>query len=238
MEEMLKLLKETSPIIIILVVLAFFGKFFIEKRIEGLSNRIEEINKTSLEVKREIRSEERGELVDFRVAIEKWEYFLLNAIFDYSMNNPLEYDISDLYKQDKKLFLNVKISIVKSCIYLRNQELEQQLMNTVLNIRKTYYPIIYNFLPQIIDIQFKIKTIENKIYQFQQSGMKDMSFAPTEQDRLLYQQLQSQLTEENQKYSDTLTEKYKEIAVQLDELKDSMNQYIYRPIKETAINKE
>ncbi len=238
MQEILKLFKETSPTLIILVVIAFFLKTFIEKRLEGIAGRIEEINKTSLDVKQELRGEERGELVAFRVAIEKWEYFLQTALFDYSIGSPLDADIKKLYEKDRDLFLDVKIAIVKSCTYLRNKDLEDQLMSTVIDIRKNYYPIINELLPRMIDIQSKLMFYDNKLAQFQKSGMKDMSFALTEQDRKEYNELQSLLTEELEKFSVQSTEKYKTIAEQLYDLKESMNHYIYRPIEYAAINKD
>jgi hypothetical protein len=238
MQEILTLLKENSPVLIIIVIITFFLKSFIEKRLEGIVQRIEEVNKTSLETKKDIRGEERGELVEFRVAVEKWEYFLQTALTDYSMKNFLEFQVKDLYKTDKVLFLGVRISIVKSCIYLRNKELENQLLDAVLKIRKNYYPIINSLLPSMIDIKSKLFFYDNKILQFQKSGMKDMAFAPTEQDLKEYQQLHAELTEKMKTFSTLLTDKYKEIAEQLYDLKETMNSYIYRPIKETAINKD
>ncbi len=201
MSELLKLFKEASPTMIIIVTTAFFLKVFIEKRVEGIAGRIEEINKTSLEVKRELRGEERGELVAFRVAVERWEYFLQNALGDCSILKPSEMDIRTLYEKDRDLFLEVKIAIVKSCTYLRKRELEQQLMDTVLKIRKIYYPIINESLPHIIDIQSKQLFYENKLALFQKSGMKDMTFAPTEQDREENKKLQKALTEELEKFA-------------------------------------
>jgi hypothetical protein len=238
MQEILLLIKESSPVLIIIVIIAFFLKIFIEKRLEGIAGRIEEVNRTSLEIKKGIRGEERGELVKFRVAVEKWEYFLQTALTNYSMEDFSEFQVRDLYKTDKDLFLGVRISIVKSCIYLRNKELENQLLDAVLKIRKNYYPIINLLLPSIIDLKSKLFYYDNKILQFQKSGMKDMAFASTEQDRQESQQLQTELTNKMKTFSTLSIDKYKEIAEQLYDLKETMNNYIYRPIKETAIDKD
>lgn len=132
MSELLKLLKEASPTMIIIVIAAFFLKVYIEKRVEDITSRIDEINQTSLEVKRELRGEERCELIAFREAVERWEDFLQNTICDCSIPKPSEMDIKALYEKDRDLFLDVKIAIVKSCTYLCDRELEQQLMNAVL----------------------------------------------------------------------------------------------------------
>ena len=238
MSELLKLFKDASPTMIIIVIAAFFLKVYIEKRVEGITSRIDEINKTSLEVKRELRGEERGELVAFRVAVERWEDFLQNTICNCSISKPSEMNIKVLYEKDRDLFLDVKIAIVKSCTYLRDRELEQQLMNAVLKIRKNYYPIINESLPRIIDIQSQLLFYENKLTMFQKSGMKDMTFAPTEQDREENKKLQEALTEELQKFAGQSIEQYRIIAEQMYDLKELMNDYIYRPIKDCAVNKE
>jgi hypothetical protein len=238
MQEILKMIKESSPIVIILVLITFFSKVFIEKRLEGIAGRIEEVNKTSLSIKKDLRGEERSGLIEFRIALEKWDYFLQNSLFDYSIGDSSAYKIKDMYKTDRDLFLEVKLSIVKSCIYLRDKELEKQLFVAVMNIRKNYYPIINSLLPDIIDIKSKKSYYENKLLQFEKSGMKDMSFAPNEQDRKENQKLNTELTKKIQTYSKLSTEKYRQIAVQLDDLKEIMNNYIYRPIKETAINQD
>ena len=134
MKDILEIIKETSPILIIIVVLAYFLRVFIEKRLEGLASRVDDIAKTSLDLKKDLRWEEGGELVAFRVAVEKWEYFLQTLLFDFSMVPPSKAKIAPLYEEDKKLFLDVRIAVVKASTYLRNQDLELQLMAAVEKI--------------------------------------------------------------------------------------------------------
>ena len=184
MNEIIELLKMSPPFILV-VVLAYFLKVYFEKLIEGLGGRIEEIGKTSLEIKRGIREEERDKFVGFRVAVEEWEYFLQTALADLTMVAPSEAKFTPLYEEDKKLFLAVKIAVVKVSIYLRDKELEKQLMAAVIKIRNSYYPLIYDALPRLIDIQTKLIPIENKLKQFNQNEKQDMLSAPTENDRCL-----------------------------------------------------
>ena len=238
MKEIIDIFRKSSPFLIFIIVITYFVKFSIEKKIEGVLGRIEEINKTSLEVKKELREEERSQLVAFRVAVEKWEYFLQTAVFDFTIKAPSDSKIEPLYKKDRELFLEVKIAIVKACIYLRNKDLEQQLMNMVLNIRKNYYPIINETLPRLIDVQSKLMLFENKLEQFHKSGMKDMSFAPTEEDREENLKLQTVMTKEIEKYKENSIKQNKSIAEKMYDLKEAINQYIYRPIKQTEINKD
>ncbi len=238
MREIIELFKKSSPILIILVIIAYFLKFSVEKKIEGVIGRVEEIAKTSLEIKKEIRGEERAQLVNLRVAIEKWEDFLLTGLFDYTMMPSPDAKVSALYKEDKKLFLDVKIAIVKTCIYLRDEELEKQLIGMVLNIRKSYYPLIFESLPTLIDIQTKLAPIEYKLNKFRESNFQDMTYAPTQKDREENLRLQTMMTEETKKFSEKYLQLQPDIAEQMKKLKEVINDYIYRPIHKAAIDKE
>ena len=238
MKEILEILANTPVVLIVFVVLAYFLKVFIEKRLEGLASRVEEIGKTSLDLKKGLREQERDELVIFRVAVEKWEYFLLGFLTDFTMLPPSKADISTFYKKDKKLFLDVKVAIVKASIYLRNKDLELQLMAATNKIRETYYPIINQAMPKLIDLQARLMPIENKLKQFEQSGMQDMSFAPTPKDREDNLKLQTLMTDEINKFSENLLKEYKSIAEQMYDLKEAINQYIYRSINRTEIDKD
>lgn len=238
MNDLLEVFKNASPVLLILVVVAYFLKVFLEKRLEGLAGRVEEIAKTSLEVKKEIRSAERDELVAFRVAVEKWENFLQTLLFDFSMGPPSKAKVEPLAQKDNELFLEVKLAVVRVAIYLRDKQLEQQLMTAVINLRKTYYPIINQSLPRLIDLQSRLLPIELKLTAFEKSGLTEMSVAPTERDREEHASLQAQLTEEMRGFSENLLAEYRSIAEQLVALKEAINQYIYRPIRETAIDKD
>ena len=228
----------TSPPLIAIVILGYFLKVFLEKRLQGIAGRIEEIGKTSLGVKKDMRGEERGELVALRVAVEKWEDSLLTAIFDYSMETSTKADVAALYKEDKETFLNVKVAIVRASTYLRRPELEQQLMSAILKIRATYYPLINHTMPRLIDLQSQLMAYDLKLAAFAASGMKDMSVAPTEKDRQERLQLDSTMTAEVANFSKEVEKQYTSIAEQMRDLKEAINIYIYRPIKETAIDRD
>ncbi|MFL6258493.1 MAG: hypothetical protein ACJ76Y_02170 [Thermoanaerobaculia bacterium] len=249
MNDLLEVFKHASPVLLVTVVAAYFLKVFLEKRMEGfagraerqlerVASRVEEIAKTSLEVKKELRSAERGELVAFRVAVEEWENFLQTLLFDFSMGPPSKAKIEPLSQKDNYLFLKVKIAVVKAGIYLRDKQLEQQLMAAVINLRKTYYPIINEPLPRLIDLQSRLLPIERKLAAFEQSALSDISVAPTDKDREEHAALEAQLTKEMRCFSENLVREYRGIAEQLVALKEGINQYIYRPIREVAIDKD
>lgn len=238
MQEIINILKKSSPAFIICVVILYFMKFYAEQRLGGLSGRIEEIAKTSLEIKKELRGEERSGLVDFRVAVEKWQDFLLTAPIDFTMMPPSEAKISSLYEKDKELFLDVKIAIIKASIYLRDEALEKQLMDTVLRIRRSYYPLINESLLPLIDIQSKLAPFEFKLKKFQESGFKDMTFAPTVKDAVEQAKLQAMMTQETSKFSEKYLQQYQKIAEQMDDLKEAINRYIYRPVEQAAVDKD
>jgi hypothetical protein len=231
-------LKASTPALILLVVCAYLLKVFLERRMEGIAGRVEEIAKTSLGLKRDLRGEEREGLVELRVAVERWAYFLENVVFDFTMTAPSQANVASLYGRDQEKFLEVRIAIVKACTYLRRKELEQQLMSAVIGIRKSYYPIINQALPHLIEIQARLLPLEIKLKQFAQGGLRDMSQAPTEEDRRENLRLQTEMTSEMQKFAEGFLRQYRSVAEQMHELKEAINEYIYRPVTSSAVDED
>ncbi len=135
MKEILEIVKNTSIELIVLTVLIYFLKIYLEKRIERLGNRLADIGKVSLDLKKSLRNEEREELLGFRVAVEKWEYFLQTLLYDFTMLSPSKANILQFYKEDKQLFLDVRIAAVKVITYLRNKDLELKLIPALASPR-------------------------------------------------------------------------------------------------------
>lgn len=253
MKELLEFVKGASPALVLLVALAYFLKTYIEKKLEGLAGRgearltrledglaakVADIGKTSLDLKKSLRDEERAELLLFRVAVEKWEYFLQTLLTDFTMMPAAEAQIAPFYQNDKQFFLDVRLAVVRVSTYLRDRELEVQLMAAITKIRGTYYPIIFAALPRLIDLQSSLIPLEEKLKKFSDSGMQDMAFAPTPQDRENNLKTRTQMTQEMSDFSAALMKEFKSIADQLVDVKEAVNQYIYRPVHEVEVDKQ
>ena len=237
MQSILEILKASSPVVAIIIIIGYFIKIYIERKIDSFHNIIENIKSTSLDIKKDLRTEERTGLVELREVLVEWEDFLQNAIFSYSINNYSDDSLPKIIDTDQKLFLKVKMSIVKFSIYLRSEELENTLSQLVLEIRKTYYPLINDFMPKLIELKTQLGFYEFKLNKFKESGLKDMTYAPTEEDRKNNLRLQELLTEEDKKFAEALTASYTDIAVLLKEIKAIINKYVYRPITKSDIDK-
>jgi hypothetical protein len=216
--------------------MGYILKTLFENRLERFEKSAEELRNTSLALKHDIRNEERGELVAFRVAVEKWENFLQTLLFDFSMMPALSADVTKLYASDKELYLEVRLAVVRASTYLRNQELELQLMAAVSRLRQTYYPLIGECMPKLIDLQAELAPIEMKLKRFADGSLQDPASAPSVMDREKSLALQQAMTNEIQEFSTKLIGKYQDIAEQLVNLKEGVNQYIYRPIKEARVD--
>lgn len=236
MKETLEILRTTSVGLLVVAAIAYFLKVYIEKRIEGLAGRTLEIAKTSLDMKKGLRTEERAELLAFRVAVETWEYSLQTLLFDFTMLAPTEAQIMPFYTADKSLFLDVKIAVVRVSTYLRNQELEQQLMAAVDKIRKTYYPLINETMPRLIDLQSRMIPLALKMKRFEESGLLDMASAPTPKDREDNLALETELTAEVSNFAQNLAKEYGSIAAQMNAVKEAVNHYLYRPVTQTRLD--
>lgn len=231
-------LRENSPLLLGLTAIASLLKYWIEKRIEGVEERVTEVARTSLDIKKDLRNEERGDLVSFRVALAKWEDCLLGSLTEYTMQAPSATATNAFYKQDKKLFLTVKVEAVKVSIYLRNEKLEARLLGTIVKIRNLYYPLIYQTMPQLIDLQTQLMPLEAKLKKFRDSGMTDMAFAPTQADLELSKGIQAAMTAQMKEFADAVLAQYRPIAEHLVALKEEINTYIYRPIGSSALDKD
>jgi hypothetical protein len=59
----------------------------------------------------------------------------------------------------------------------------------------------------------------------------------TEKDLAENKRLQEEMTTQVRKYADELLKTYRGIAVQMNDLKDAVNQYIYHPIEHAEIDR-
>lgn len=236
MQEIADFVKNASPLLLGLVILGYFLKVVIEKKIEVMETRLGDIARTSLDLKKELRNEERGDLVNFRVALVKWEDCLLGGLTDFSNSPPSEATVNTFYGEERKLFLEVKIGAVRVSIYLRDQPLEQRLMGSISKIRSLYDPLINRILPQLIDCQSQLLPLENKRKRYDASGMTEAAFAPTQQDLEMNRAIQAAMTALVKEFSESLLASYPPMAEELKSMKREINAYIYRAIESEKLD--
>ena len=237
MQEIYDLFKKASPLMLCVVIAAYFVKTAVDKKIDGVESRITEVARTSLDIKKELRTEERSDIVAFRVALTKWEDCLLGGLTEFAGQVPSQATANSFYEEEKKIFLEVKIEAVKASIYLHDEQLEQRLMGSISKIRNLYDPLINRILPQLIDLQSQLLPIEAKMNRFKESGMTNMAFAPTQEDLENNKRIQTAMTAHIKDFSESLLAQYKPIAEELSDMKKDINRYIYRSIDTTAINR-
>ena len=237
MQELYDLFKKASPVMLCVVIMAYFVKTAVEKKIDGVESRITEVARTSLDIKKELRSEERSDIVAFRVALTKWEDCLLGGLTEFAGQVPSQATANSFYEEEKKIFLEVKIEAVKASIYLRDEQLEQRLMGSISKIRNLYDPLINRILPQLIDLQVQLIPLEVKMNRYRESGMTNLAFAPTQEDLENNRRIQTAMTAHLKDFSDSLLAQYKPIAEELSNMKKDINRYIYRSVDTPAINR-
>jgi hypothetical protein len=225
-----------SPIVLIVMGLGYYLNAIIKKRIDGMEERLSAIANTSLDIKKDLRNEERAVLVAFRVNLLKWEDFLLRDLVQFANQSASQADINKYYQRDNKLFLAVEISAVKASIYLCEENLERTLMTTITRIRELYSPLIGKALPRLIHLQSQLIAIDIKIKRFQASGLTDPQFAPTAADLDQHQKNTQAITQVVKDFADALPAQYEPIAKQLLLLKSAINKYLYRPMSSSSID--
>lgn len=230
MTELLKLFKDASPALVLLVIVAFFMRLYIEGLIKGRFATIEHVMKSSIAINEGLRDNEQRELVEFRIAVERWEYFLQTGIADIVLRSEsTNFEPADFHRRDVELYGAVREATVKASIYLRDQALEAELMKTVAAIRHMYYPLLSGTMQRVLATQEQMLPLLGRMKQFELSGMKDLSVAlsPDEAQQLIA--LRHTMTGELRAYAEGLVAQYRPIAEQLHELKQRINTHIYRP---------
>ena len=227
---------------VVVGVVAYLGKLGIDRqlaKIDARSERLDtiatELRGASLGVKTKMREEERQAVVDFRIALERWEDYLHNAPFELGMADADKADVSALYAKDRDNVLAVKLALVKASVYLRDPSLESRLLDAIQNIHKTFYPIFNAGLMPVIAVQDRRRLMAQKLSAFEKSG--NLALAPTQADLEEHKAANAQLTAALANFAAQSTKAYADAAPMLGELKAAINTYLYRPMEEAAVDK-
>jgi hypothetical protein len=222
----------TAPLWMILgALLLYLARQLFEGRLKSEFSRMEKLFDSSLGVKTGLRSEEKDALVEFRMKIEEWEYFLFNAVNDLMTQATLgAFDPGKFYKKDTKTFGAVRAAAVKASVLLRSRDLEKELLETIVTARGFYYPLIMKAINETIVINQHLMPYVMKNKHWEKGDFKDASLAPSQEDAARMNELQCQLTASLAEFSRELIANYVPIAEQLDELKDKINAHIYRAL--------
>lgn len=229
----------SAPIwILAIAAVAYIARNWFEAALKSRFAVAESQIAASLAVKQGLRAHEQDELVDFRIAIEKWEYFLQSGVGDLTLlPDSQAFDPTGFYKSDHDLFGEVRLAAVKASIFLRDAALEVELLKTINAIRQLYYPLIHAALDEIVDLQGRLAPFRSRLKQFEASGQKDAAIMLNAEEAQLYIGMQHRLTEVTREFSEGLSAQYRPIGEQLHDLKARINVHIYRPLTRHEIDR-
>jgi hypothetical protein len=242
MIEILKGLQSTPLWIVIGAVAIYLFRNYFENRLKSYftnsENRFksylanaEKLVASSLSIKQDLRSQEQKELVEFRICVEKWEYFLQVGISDLIMKSGSdEFKPADFHGRDVELFGNVRIAAVKASILLQNPQLEFELLKTISSIRSMYYPFLEAAVREVLELQGQILPFLTRMKLFDASGSKDLSVALNPDEAEIVVSIRKKMSDVLNNYIENLVSTYTPIAEQLYDLKAKINIHIYRPL--------
>ncbi|WP_309735673.1 hypothetical protein [Chamaesiphon sp. OTE_75_metabat_556] len=242
MIEILKGLQSTPLWIVIGAVAIYLFRNYFENRLKSYfansENRFksylanaEKLVASSLSIKQDLRSQEQKELVEFRICVEKWEYFLQVGISDLIIKSGSDdFKPADFHSLDIELFGNVRIAAVKASILLRDPQLEIELLRTISTIRSMYYPLLESTVRDVLELQGQLLPFLIRMNLFDASGSKDLSVALNPDEAEIVVSIRKKMSDVLNSYIENLVAGYKPIAEQLYELKDKINVHIYRPL--------
>lgn len=237
MVELLKTLPETPFWILAGVAVIYVIRNLFEGGLKSHFANFEKRVASSFSIKEGLRGQEQQELVEFRVSVEKWEYFLQIGIGDLIMKSgSQEFEPSDFHSRDVKLFGNVRIAAVKASIYLRDPQLEVELLRTVSTIRGMYYPLLQTAIHDVLELQGQLLPFQTRMQLFEASGMKDTSVALNADEAQIAVGIRNKMSGALRTYVEGLVAQYQPIGEQLYELKDKINVHIYRPLTNHKID--
>jgi hypothetical protein len=209
-----------------------------ENKLKSYLSSAEKLMESSLSIKEDLRSQEQKELVEFRICIEKWEYFLQVGISDLIMKSGSDdFKPADFHRYDIELFGNVRIAAVKASILLRDSQLEIELLRTISTIRSMYYPLLESTVRDVLELQGELLPFLIRMKLFDASGSKDLSVALNPNEAEIVVSIRKKMSDVLNSYIENLVAEYKPIAEQLYELKDKINIHIYRPLTSYNIHK-
>ncbi|MBK8373672.1 MAG: hypothetical protein IPL18_01930 [Sphingomonadales bacterium] len=211
--------------------LLYLARQLFEGRLKSEFTRMEKLVDSSLGVKTGLREREQDALIEFRLAVETWEYFLQSGIGDLSMKSELgTFEPADFHEADSKAYGAVRMAAVKASVLLRSRALEVELLQTIGAIRQLYYPLVQKAIFETVALQEKIAPYAMRMTPFEQSGMKDLSVALTADDAAKMSELRHAMTAALANYCSALVANYQPIAEQLYALKENINVHVYRPL--------
>ena len=223
---------KAAPFWVILgALLVYLARQFFEGRLKSEFARMEKLVDSSLGLKTGLRTQEQDALIDFRMAVETWEYFLQSGIGDLTMKSELgTFEPADFHEADSKAYGAVRMAAVKASVLLRSRALDVELLQTIGAIRQLYYPLVQKTVSETIALQEQIAPFAARMRLFEQSGMKDLSIALTADDAARMAELRHAMTAALADYCAELVVNYQPIAEQLYELKEKINVHVYRPL--------
>ena len=223
--------------LIALAAIVYVGRSAFDAALKSRLGAIEKRVDASLAIKQGLRGHEQDELVEFRVAVERWEYFLQSCVGDLTMRaETRQFEPADFHDRDSELFGAVRLTAVKASIFLRDPVLENELLQTIMTIRRLYYPRLDATMRELLDIQGQMIPYLTRLKLYEASGMKDLSVALNADEAAVLIGMRHQMTAAIGRYAEGLVAEYRPIAEQLWELKDKINVHIYRPLTTHAID--
>lgn len=242
---------KNSPLFLLVIILAFGLKAFVEKKFDLLNSNIQAVSSTSLSIKESLRDREVDALIEFRENIEEFQHLLISALTNFGNEKVTSESINAFYKNENKLYLDVKKSIAKMGVILRSEEIYLNSDKVLSEIREINNTVIKNNLNQLIDLQTKQEIIEQRFEILKQDFQKQITENPNadpEADKKALTQakalqtensdINARLTELMGKVSKETIQAQPKIIDLLVDLKISVSNYVYRPLKSHEINRE
>ena len=182
MKDVLKNLREQSPVMILCAIAIYFGRIYIEKKIDSVNKRIDQVSLASLKVKTDLRGVERDALVELHEALTEWEFHLFQGPSVMTSNDLSEEKIAHFYDKALEKELAVKLASAKLRVLVSDPTIDILVYDTQAKVGHTFLPPMKEMLEEAIQIRMEAEDVDLRLKPIVEAEKKG-ALSPEMQER-------------------------------------------------------
>jgi len=241
-DDIIKTLRQQSPGMIVILMIAYFGKSYLEKKIESVQTRIDRVSASSLKVKTDLRGKERDALVEFHQVLTGWEHFLISAPTKITTDSFDDEFSNRFYNEEDNHLLEVKKASAKLSVLLSDRSLDGLVFEVIAKVQRTYHPVVNEMIMPVIDLRSEAQQIDERVkaaIELEQNGKSTPELVQqAQQDFQRLKEINKQLTDLAREAAKSQLEMQKPLRELMEDLKIQSQALVYRALKSDQVGEE
>jgi len=235
-DDIIKTLRQQSPGMIVILMIAYFGKSYLEKKIESVQTRIDRVSASSL------KGKERDALVEFHQVLTGWEHFLISAPTKITTDSFDDEFSNRFYNEEDNHLLEVKKASAKLSVLLSDRSLDGLVFEVIAKVQRTYHPVVNEMIMPVIDLRSEAQQIDERVkaaIELEQNGKSTPELVQqAQQDFQRLKEINKQLTDLAREAAKSQLEMQKPLRELMEDLKIQSQALVYRALKSDQVGEE